>query len=98
MHRLPATALTTLTLALTGCGPGWDGPGTIVELELIDHETNGHRLTNPGNLEVTVATDNDTEASVEVRPECVRDLEIGQTLTETDLTTLCGDLNHSTDD
>ena len=99
-RRTAALALAAgAALGLAGCaGPGWEGQGTIVELELMEYDHSGHRLTETEALEVTVITDRGTETSVEVMAECVEYLRVGQTLTRDQLVSECGDLSYSTDD
>lgn len=96
-----ATALvlgTPALLANSCAGPGWEGDGTIVELELMEYESDGHRLTETEALEVTVVYGNQREAAVEVEAECMHHLAVGQTLTRDILVAQCGDLSYSSDD
>lgn len=94
-----AAALAGIALAtLTGCmQPGWDGDGVVTELELMQPEREGAGLDHDG-LEITVLTDRDTEASVNVE-DCDPDkISIGDHISVADVERDCGPIGFSEDD
>lgn len=98
MNRTRTAATATLTaLALTGCAPGWEGTGTVVELEYMTPELEGTTIDHDG-LEITVITDTDREEAVQVEDCDPGQIILGDRITVTDITTRCGELSHSTDD
>jgi len=99
MNKTAALALTALAgLTLTGCStPGWEGTGTVTELEYMTPEREGSAIDHEG-LEITVLTDRGTEASVHVE-DCAPDkLRLAQKLTVAEVEKHCGPIGYSQDD
>lgn len=96
-HRIAAT-ITLAALALTGCSdPGWEGTGTVVELEYLTPELEGREVDHDG-LDITVLNENGNEESATVEDCTPTALALGDRVTVADVTRLCGPLDHSTDE
>lgn len=95
-----AAALALAALTLTSCAdPGWEGTGTVTELEFIEPEREADTVDAEG-LEVTVMLRNGQEATAMFVPsqECAERVVLGRNVTLADVEKHCGAPDYSTDD
>lgn len=102
-HRITALAAITAAPLLMAAGcvptPGWEGTGTIVELEHINPDHDNGDIESDG-LEVTVITENGREDNAMFAPtgKCEDALNLGDTVTLDQVIEHCGPADWSDDD